>query len=162
MGDMDAMNFTFKVNRKALGEDIQPEMARKAASITRRIAAQAKMNVPVKTGNLGRSIQEGPIVFSGPFRLKTGVTATADYAAAVHNGVKPHVIRAKNGQFLKFPGRDGKPVFIRVKVSHPGYFHEFARSLGTPRCRTADAHAIGSWACRPRHSQPTPSPSRSR
>lgn len=113
------MNFTFKVNREALGADIQPILAQKAASITRRIAAQAKMNVPVKTGNLGRSIQEDPIVFSGPFRLKTGVTATADYAAAVELGSKPHVIRAKNGQFLKFPGRDGKPVFIR-EVNHPG------------------------------------------
>ncbi|TWH37024.1 hypothetical protein L612_008600000020 [Rhodococcus rhodochrous J38] len=93
-------------------------MVRKAASLTRRISAQARVNVPVRTGFLGRSIQEDPLVFSGPFRLSTGVTATADYAAAVHDGTRPHVIRARNGQYLKFPGRNG-PVFAR-SVNHPG------------------------------------------
>lgn len=110
--------YVFRLDQGRLGQQVQPFMARKAASLTRRISAQAKTNVPVRTGFLGRSIQEDPIVFSGPFRLSTGVTATADYAAAVHEGTRPHVIRARNGQYLKFPGRNG-PVFAR-SVNHPG------------------------------------------
>lgn len=111
--------YTLNIDQGRLGQQVQPILARKAASLTRRISAQAKTNVPVRTGFLGRSIQEDPIVFSGPFRVTTGVTATADYAGAVHDGTRPHVIRPKNGQFLKFPGRNGQPVFAR-SVNHPG------------------------------------------
>ena len=110
--------YVFRLDQGRLGQAVQPIMARKAASLTRRISAQARVNVPVRTGFLGRSIQEDPLVFSGPFRLSTGVTATADYAATVHDGTRPHVIRARNGQYLKFPGRNG-PVFAR-SVNHPG------------------------------------------
>ncbi|WP_418346091.1 hypothetical protein [Rhodococcus pyridinivorans] len=110
--------YVFRLDQGRLGQQVQPIMARKAASLTRRISAQARVNVPVRTGFLGRSIHEDPLVFSGPFRLSTGVTATADYAAAVHDGTRPHVIRARNGQYLKFPGRNG-PVFAR-SVNHPG------------------------------------------
>lgn len=110
--------YVFRLDQGRLGQQVQPFMARKAASLTRRISAQAKTNVPVRTGFLGRSIQEDPLVFSGPFRVTTGVTATADYAAAVHDGTRPHVIHARNGTYLKFPGRNG-PVFAR-SVNHPG------------------------------------------
>lgn len=109
----------FTLDRTAVAGQVQIMLARRMASLTRRIAAQAKVNVPVRTGNLGRSIQEDPIVFMGPFRVESGVTATANYAAAVHEGTRPHVIRAKNGKALKFPGRDGNPVF-RASVNHPG------------------------------------------
>jgi hypothetical protein len=110
--------YIFRLDQGRLSQEVQPIMARKVASLTRRISAQAKMNVPVRTGFLGRSIQEDPLVFSGPFRVTTGVTATANYAGAVHDGTRPHVIRARNGQYLKFPGRNG-PVFVR-SVNHPG------------------------------------------
>lgn len=111
--------FEFDLDRARLAAQVQPLLARKIASVTRRIAAQAKLNVPVRTGNLGRSIQEDPIVFSGPFRAISGVTATANYAAAVHEGTRPHVIRARNAKALKFPGPDGRPIFRR-SVNHPG------------------------------------------
>ncbi|UPK64898.1 hypothetical protein MYP14_05980 [Rhodococcus pyridinivorans] len=110
--------YVFRLDQGRLGQQVQPIMARKAASLTRRISAQAKTNVPVRTGFLGRSIQEDPLVFAGPFRVTTGVTATADYAGAVHDGTRPHVIRPRNGTHLKFPGRNG-PVFAR-SVNHPG------------------------------------------
>ncbi|QRE81831.1 hypothetical protein F1734_17335 [Rhodococcus ruber] len=111
--------YELQVDQGRLGQQVQPILARKAASLTRRIAAQAKMNVPVRTGNLGRSIQEDPIVFSGPFRVTSGVTATASYAAAVHEGTRPHVIRARNARALAFPGAGGRTVFRR-SVNHPG------------------------------------------
>ncbi|UYP17712.1 HK97 gp10 family phage protein [Rhodococcus sp. Z13] len=111
--------YRFTLDTGRVAATAQPIIARKVASVTRRIAAQAKLNAPVRTGNLARSIQEGPIVFQGPFRVTSGVTATANYAAAVHDGTRPHVIRARNGGFLRFPGSDGSPVFRR-SVNHPG------------------------------------------
>lgn len=111
--------YEFHLDQGRLGQEVQPFLARKAASLARRISAQAKTNVPVRSGFLGRSIQEDPIVFSGPFRVTTGVTATADYAAAVHDGTRPHVIRAKNGKALAFPGSNGQTIFRR-SVNHPG------------------------------------------
>lgn len=101
-----------------LGRNVGQLLARKAASITRQIAAQAKADVPVRTGNLGRSIQEDPIRFVGPFRVETGVTARANYAAAVHEGTKPHVIKPRNASVLAFP-IGGKMVFAK-SVRHPG------------------------------------------
>lgn len=116
---MAEVNATFELDETALAAQVRPLLLRRVASLTRRIATQGRLNVPVKTGNLGRSIEEDPIRFSGPFRVESGVTAKAPYAAAVHNGAKPHVIRPRNGQFLKFPGRDGRDVFVR-EVHHPG------------------------------------------
>ena len=54
-------------------------------SITRRIATQSRADVPVRTGNLGRTIGELPQTYS-PFHVGGGVEATADYAAPVHEG----------------------------------------------------------------------------
>lgn len=104
-------------------------------SLTRRIANQARADVPVRTGNLGRSIGELPQQYR-PFHVDGGVEATADYAAAVHEGSKPHVIRARNAQFLRFEiyGR----VIFRKSVNHPGTrARPFLRNAGK-RVASAD------------------------
>lgn len=87
-GGGSRISYTFALNMGALGAEVGPILSREAASLTRRISAQAKMDVPVKTGNLGRSIQEDPIRFVGPFRVETGVTATANYAKYVNDGTR--------------------------------------------------------------------------
>lgn len=110
--------YEFRVDLGALGAEVGPILARKAASVTRRITAQAKSNAPVRTGNLGRSIEPDPIRFVGPFRIETGVTAHANYAAAVHEGTRPHRIRPRNGRVLAFD-MGGRTVFAR-SVQHPG------------------------------------------
>lgn len=115
---MADVTLTFTLDTPRLAAAVQPILARRAASITRRIAAQARQDVPVKTGNLGRSIQEDPIRFTGPFRVETGVTATANYAKFVHDGTRPHVIRPKNARFLVFEA-GGRTVFAK-SVNHPG------------------------------------------
>lgn len=115
---MAEANYTFRVDTGALGRQVAPILARKAASITRRITAQARQNAPVRTGNLARSIEPDPIRFSGPFRVDTGVTAHANYAAAVHDGTRPHVIRPRVARALKFQ-MDGRTVFAK-SVRHPG------------------------------------------
>lgn len=107
----------FTVNRSAVWAEVERDLARKVASITRRIAAQAKENTPVLTGNLRRSIQEDPLQVA-PFRITSGVTATADYAVFVHEGTRAHVIRAKNVKNLRFQ-MGGRTVFA-PSVNHPG------------------------------------------
>lgn len=92
-------------------------LRRKHRSLTRRIANQARADVPVRTGNLGRTIGELPQTYR-PFRVSGGVEATADYAAAVHEGSRPHIIRARNAQALHFFW-NGREIF-RKSVFHPG------------------------------------------
>lgn len=116
---MAEVSWRFDIDRPALEAEVAPTLFRAANSITRRISAAAKIRVPVKTGNLGRSIEPDPIRFVAPMRVETGVTANARYAAAVHDGARPHTILPKNGPFLVFPGRGGRTVFARI-VHHPG------------------------------------------
>lgn len=127
MTDIRITSISFEVNEAGLEEQARPILRRRHSSLTRRTDAQAKVNVPVKTGHLGRSIREDPQRWVGPFHVTGGVTAHADYAAAVHNG------RNGNGRFiyprkakaLRFIGRDGKVVFasrVRMGSTRPRPF----------------------------------------
>lgn len=117
MAKFDASG-TFNPDPSGTADQVQFILSRRVNSITRQIEAQAKMNVPVRTGNLGRTIQQDPLRAVGPFSVTGGVTANANYAAAVHDGTPPHVIRPKSGKALKF-NMGGRVVFAR-KVNHPG------------------------------------------
>ena len=125
----------FEVNDAGLARQVQPILRRTHSSFTRRGANQARADVPVRTGNLGRSIREDPQVFRGPFYVSGGVTAHARYAAAVHQGSRPHVIRARNGGYLHFYWH-GREVFTR-SVNHPGtrarpfLFNGVSRAIAT-------------------------------
>jgi hypothetical protein len=125
----------FKVNRAGLEAQAAPILRRFHSSLTRRIATQARVDVPVRTGHLGRSIREDPQRFVGPFRVTGGVTAHARYAAAVHEGSRPHVIRARPGKALSFMWH-GERVFFR-KVNHPG-------TRARPFLRNAAARVVAS------------------
>jgi len=93
--------------------------------------ANAKRAVPRKTGRLGRSIGPGGLTNDHAI-----VRASANYAAYVELGTRPHVIKPRNGKFLAFPAKGtatrlggaptrdavrkgGAYVFARV-VHHPG------------------------------------------
>lgn len=115
---MAEAHYEFRVDLAALGAQVGPTLAQQAASITRRITAQAKLNVPVRTGNLGRAIEPDPIKFAGPFRVETGVTAHTDYAAMVHEGTRPHVIRPRQANALRF--QVGSRTVFAKSVHHPG------------------------------------------
>lgn len=76
----------------------QPQLVAQGSQIIRRVgeritrgtANQARVNVPVKTGNLGRSIREDQGIFTGVLRWQGGVTAHAPYAVFVHQGTRAH------------------------------------------------------------------------
>ena len=111
-------------------------------SLTRRIANQARVTVPVDTGALGRSIQEMPQVYR-PFHVDGGVEAgggaeNVRYAAAVHEGSRPHRIAAKRAEYLHFWWR-GQEQF-RKSVWHPGTrSRPFLRNAGQ-RVAASDPH----------------------
>lgn len=63
----------------------------------------AKIRVPRKTSNLGRTIQPGMLS-----DVEATVVVTASYAAAVELGSKPHLIRPKPGRI----GRNGRPAAL--------------------------------------------------
>lgn len=77
--------------------------------------------VPVRTGNLHASITS---YIAG----RTGVVkATAKYAAFVHEGTKPHVIRPKNKRALFWPGAVQPAKAVRHPGTRPNPF--FTRAL---------------------------------
>jgi len=106
-----------EINEPALERESGQQFRAFHRSLTRRIANQARVDVPVRTGNLGRTIGELPQTYR-PFHVGGGVEATADYAAAVHEGSRPHRIHARNAQYLHFWWH-GREVF-RKSVFHPG------------------------------------------
>lgn len=75
-------------------------VARVHRTITRRGANQARQDVPVKTGNLGRSIREELPVAVSPLHVTGGVSANTHYALFVHEGTRAHgPVRAKALRF---------------------------------------------------------------
>jgi hypothetical protein len=86
---------------------------------------EQKIEVPRRTGNLGRSIRIGRVT---PNEAQT--IASASYALYVHEGTKAHDIRPKNRKALAFPAagsstlggrvRSGGRVRFAKRVRHPG------------------------------------------
>jgi hypothetical protein len=82
------------------------------------VSTVAKGLAPVRTGRLKASIHPDSVRRSGPWSISTGVSADAPYAAPVHEGARPHVIRPRNARALRFE-INGRVVFAR-RVNHPG------------------------------------------
>jgi hypothetical protein len=83
---------------------------------TRKILNRAKVLAPVDTGRLRSSGRMAiKITHIGP----TGVvTFPVRYAQFVHDGTRPHIIRARRKKVLKF--KVGSAVLYRPLVHHPG------------------------------------------
>jgi hypothetical protein len=88
--------------------------------------AEAKRIVPRKTGTLGRSIHVGAITPTTAL-----ITASANYAAYVEFGTRPHEITPKARKALRFAAssggarlsgtpRSGADVVFAKRVHHPG------------------------------------------
>jgi hypothetical protein len=88
--------------------------------------AEAKRLVPRQTGFLGRSIAPGAI------RGDTAIVrASANYAAHVEFGTRPHVIKPRHAKVLAWPAnaggrrlsgraRRGAAMAFACRVNHPG------------------------------------------
>lgn len=108
----------FELDGPELERQLRDVLQARMESLQRRVANQARQDVPVKTGHLGRSVREGAIRFVGPLTVEGSVEATASYAAAVHEGARPHVIRPRTAKALRFEV-GGRTVFAKM-VRHPG------------------------------------------
>ena len=98
-------------------------------SLQRWIANQARADVPVRTGNLGRSIGEGQVRVTGPRTVSGSVHATARYAAPVHEGRRARVIRPRNAKALRFE-IGGRVVFAKIVRQGPVKGRPFLRNAG--------------------------------
>lgn len=81
-----------------------------------RLTALAKAQVGVDTGDLKKSISYKIITLHGSLAVR--VTAADKKAMMHHEGTRPHIIRPRRKQTLRFK-QHGKIVYAKV-VYHPG------------------------------------------
>lgn len=126
-----AISTKFTLNRGGLAQAVtgpQGAAVLHALRAGRLIANSAKMKAPVDKGVLRNSISYDPAPTVAGMKVTTRVTASANYAKYVHDGVKGgNVIRPKNGQFLKFQ-IGGREVFARSVVQGPQKARPFLRN----------------------------------
>lgn len=89
---------------------------------------EAKLAVPRKTGNLGRTIRVGTVTKTTG-SIKAGGVRNVGYAHSVEFGTRPHVIRPRSKKVLAWGGprtlsgrlrAGGKPTHFARSVRHPG------------------------------------------
>jgi len=92
---------------------VSKELEKTTKDAGKHILAAEKEEVPIKTGQLRRSItlDYKPISVS--------IYPTVKYALPLHDGSKAHVITPKTKKVLRFKA-GGKWVYAR-RVNHPGY-----------------------------------------
>lgn len=107
-----------RLDRGQMSRVIQGEARRVLRLRAPQVLNRARVLAPVDTGRLRSS---GEIVYSGffGFRQKATIVFRVEYAEAVHNGTRPHVIRPKRaGGVLRFQ-IGGRTVYAKY-VNHPG------------------------------------------
>lgn len=107
-----------KVARDRLILVAQQAGAKEVARTTRKVFNRARVLSPVRTGNLRANHSPDLRVVKSMNRVVGRVIVSTRYAAAVHEGAKPHIIRAKKKKALKFKYR-GQTVIVK-SVKHPG------------------------------------------
>ncbi len=109
---------------RAVGSPLLGEKVMRRLAIA--TVAEARLAVPRKTGNLGRSIHIGELTPS-----TATVIASANYAAFVEFGTRPHEITPNARKALRFAAsaggarlsgtpRTGAAVVFAKRVHHPG------------------------------------------
>ncbi|WNM68779.1 hypothetical protein SEA_SOOS_49 [Gordonia phage Soos] len=86
--------------------------------LVRATANAAKIKAPVRTGVLRNSITYPTTPRTTGMKVESEVVATAPYAAFVHDGTRPHVIKPRNASVLRFPAGGG--IVYAAHVNHPG------------------------------------------
>lgn len=85
----------------------------------RTLQFRARSSVGVRTGKLRADIAIREATRVDGLEISVGNWGTR-YAAAQHQGAKPHVIEAKNAPFLHFYWAKKQKWVIAKKVFHPG------------------------------------------
>lgn len=95
----------------------QSEAVRLVRETQRRTLNAARKRAPVDTGHLRLHHRQSNVSVEGG-KVRGSVEATPDYAAAVHEGYGPRIIKAKNVKFMTWKS-GGERIFAR-SVRHPG------------------------------------------
>lgn len=84
------------------------------------VVTTARGLAPMRSGRLKTAIRADAARREGPWKIDGGVSVDVPYAAAVHEGARPHIIRARRAPVLSFfwP-KVGRQVFFK-SVNHPG------------------------------------------
>lgn len=106
-----------RVDQAQLRRVIRGASLRELENTGRRVVNRAKILCPVDTGRLRASIK-GRASRTWTLRPQYTVSTNVDYASMVQNGTRPHIIRPRTKQALKF-NVGGQVVFAKV-VHHPG------------------------------------------
>lgn len=106
-----------RLDRAALNRTLRTEQRSRGEAAARQVMNRAKVLAPVDTGRLRSSIRIERRSFLG-FRAKWTIGSDVEYAGYVNDGTRPHIIRPKNKQVLRFRV-GGQVVFAKV-VHHPG------------------------------------------
>jgi hypothetical protein len=106
------------IDEPKLQDQVMGDLVMFTRGFTERVVQQARADAPERTGHLKRTLVSEPVRRTGPWSLESGVAATAHYAAAVHEGARPHLIRPRNARALRFTV-GGRVVFTQL-VRHPG------------------------------------------
>lgn len=124
-----------RLDRADLRRAIRGASRRELREASRLVVNRAKVLAPVDTGRLRASIRADPPRL---LTLRPSVTVGTDveYASWVHDGTRPHVIRPRRAQVLRFQV-GGRTVFARV-VNHPGtrarpFLDRALREVAVPR-----------------------------
>lgn len=115
---MASVSYRLDIDGGELSAQTQWHGRRTMSRLQRRTATQARQDVPVRTGNLGRQVREGDIRSVGPWQVDGSVEDHAHYALYVHEGTRPHTIQPRTAQALRFE-IGGRVVFSKL-VNHPG------------------------------------------
>ena len=110
---------SLSIDDNALNASVMRDAERWARGFVSTVASTARALAPVRTGYLKSRIRPDPVRRVGPWSIETGVSVLAPYAAPVHQGARPHVIRPKNARALRFEVEGGRVVFA-ARVNHPG------------------------------------------
>ena len=106
-----------RLDRAQLNRTLTNASRRELREAGRQVVNRARVLAPVRTGRLRSSIRaDPPRIFS--LRGSLTVGSDLEYAAAVNDGSRPHIIRPRTKQVLKFQV-GGQTVFAKV-VHHPG------------------------------------------
>lgn len=106
-----------RLDRAELNRTLRGASRQELETAARQVMNRAKVLAPVDTGRLRASIR---IEARRTFTLRSVYTVGSDveYADMVHGGTRPHIIRPRTKQVLRFKV-GGRTVFARV-VHHPG------------------------------------------
>lgn len=111
---------TFGIDAAGLQRELtgpQSQMVRLLRETARQTSNAAKLRSPVDTGQMRTAHRVEDVKVTG-MSARTAVVVEKDYAAAVHDGSKPHIIRPKNKKALAF--KIGGATVFAQKVKHPG------------------------------------------